>query len=165
MPHRILIADDNLTFRKALRQLLERISDWQVIEAQDGEEAVSLASDTRPDVVLLDLAMPIKDGLTAALEISNFAPEIPILMCTMHMTPYIEVEAQKCGIRQVFSKTNSSLVIPAIRQLLSPQEPVAPSAEPIPIPSVNSASVSPSAPATPTEPTTKAAPPVPKSVA
>jgi DNA-binding NarL/FixJ family response regulator len=165
MPYRILIADDNLAFRRALRQLLERIPDWQVIEAQDGQEAVALASDTRPDVILLDLAMPIKDGLTAALEISNLAPEIPILMCTMHMAPYIELEAQRCGIRQVLSKTDSSLVIPAIRQLLTPQEPVTQSPEPIPIPIADSAPVSAPAPATPPEPDTKAAPSVPKSVA
>jgi DNA-binding NarL/FixJ family response regulator len=123
MPQRILIADDNSGFRKALRQLLEGVNHWEIIEAAQGQEAVTKSVETRPDLVLLDLAMPVKDGLSAAREISQLLPGTPILMCTMHTSAQMEVEAQKCGIRQVLSKTDSTLIVPAIRQWLSPPEP------------------------------------------
>lgn len=125
MPLRILIADDNLVFRKALRHLLERVDYWQVIEASDGQEAVSKSVETRPDVIFLDLAMPGKDGFAAAREISALIPETPIIMCTMHLSPHVEAEARKYGIRRVISKTESGAMVPAIRQLLKEQQEAA----------------------------------------
>ena len=119
---RILIADDNLVFRKALRHLLERVDHWQVIEASDGQEAVARSVETRPDVIFLDLAMPGKDGFAAAQEISGLLPETPIIMCTMHMSLHVEAEARKHGIRRVISKTESSAMVPAVRQLLHEQK-------------------------------------------
>jgi CheY-like chemotaxis protein len=122
MPQRILIADDNPTFRKALRQLLQGVDHWEIIEAAEGQEAVTKSVETRPDLVLLDLAMPVKDGFAAAREISQLLPGTPILMCTMHSSSHVETEAQKSGIRQVLSKTNSTLILPAIQQWLTPPE-------------------------------------------
>lgn len=119
MSTRLLIADDNPVFRKALRHLLEGVEHWEVIEACDGDEAVRKALENRPDVIVVDLAMPIKDGLTAAREISQALPEIPILMCTMHASPQLEIEAQKSGVRQILSKIESSIIIPAIQHLLA----------------------------------------------
>lgn len=135
MPPRILIADDNPTFRKALRQLLQGVDHWEIIEAAEGQEAVTKSVETRPDLVLLDLAMPVKDGFTAAREISQLLPGTPILMCTMHASALVEAEAQKSGIRQVLSKTNSTVILPAIRQWLTlPEPPIQDSAAaPVPI--------------------------------
>ena len=166
MPQRILIADDNLTFRKALRHLVEGVDHWEVIEAQDGLEAVTLSVETQPDLIVLDLAMPAKDGFTAAREISTLLPATPILMCTMHMSPQLEVEAQKFGIRKVLSKSDSTLVVPAIRHLLNRQPPATQDSESIPIPVVASDPV-PAAiePATPTDPATDAPSEIPNSVA
>lgn len=123
MPSRILIADDNAIFRKVLRQLLEGADHWEIVEAKGGDEAVTKSVETRPNVIILDLAMPDKDGLAAARDISALLPATPILMCTMHISPLVEAEALKSGIRRVFSKTDSSLLVPAIRQLLNPQPP------------------------------------------
>lgn len=122
MPQRILIADDNLVFRKTLRQLLEGADHWEVIEARDGREAVIKSAEIRPDVIILDLAMPDKGGLTAAREISQLLPTVPMLMCTMHPSPLVDAQARKSGIRRVFSKADSNLVVAAIRQLLNPGE-------------------------------------------
>lgn len=130
MPRRILIADDNAIFRKALRQLIEGAEHWEIVEAQGGEEAVTKSVEARPDVIVLDLAMPDKDGLAAAREISALLPDTPILMCTMHNSPHIESEAQKSGIRTVLSKANSSLLLPAIRQLLKAELPSSKTADP-----------------------------------
>ena len=123
MSPRILIADDNAIYRKALRQLLERADHWEVIEVSDGDQAVTKSVETRPNIIILDLAMPGKDGLTTARDISALLPATPILMCTMHMSPHVETEALKSGIQQVFSKTDSALLVPAIRQLLNPEPP------------------------------------------
>lgn len=119
MSTRVLIADDNPVFRKTLRRLLEALQHWEVIEADDGDEAARKSLENRPDVVVLDLAMPVKDGLMAAREISQALPEVPILMCTMHASPQLEIEAQKSGVRQIISKTESNIIIPAILQLLA----------------------------------------------
>jgi DNA-binding NarL/FixJ family response regulator len=121
MPPRILIADDTAIFRKTLRRLLEAAEHWEIVEARGGEEAVTKSVETRPDVIILDLAMPDKDGFAVGREISALLPDTPILMCTMHISPHVESEAQKAGIRNVLSKSDSSLLLPAIRQLLKSQ--------------------------------------------
>ena len=169
MAQRILIADDHVIFRKALRQLLEGVNHWEVIEAQDGQEAIRLSVEMRPDVIVLDLAMPSKDGFTAAREISTLIPATPILMCTMHTSPQLEVEAQKFGIRKVLSKSDSSLVVPVILHLLNPQHAADhdSESEPIPLPVVAAAPV-PTAiePATPADPASPdSTPEIPKNVA
>ena len=123
MPPRILIADDNAIFRQALRRLLEGVDHWEIIEVPDGDRALTKSMETRPNVIILDLAMPGKDGLTTARDLSALLPDTPILMCTLHMSPHLEVEALKSGVRQVFSKTDSALLVPAIRQLLNPELP------------------------------------------
>jgi len=163
MPVRILIADDNAVFRKALRRLLEGADQWEIIEARDGREAVTKAAEIRPDVIVLDLAMPEKDGLAAAREISTLLPGIPMLMCSMHWSPHVLSEAKKSGIREVFSKTDSSLLIPAVRQLLGtqPADTEAKLADNIPPPAITEPPVAippPSAAPTETDPDPPPAP-------
>jgi DNA-binding NarL/FixJ family response regulator len=118
MRTRILIADDNPLFRRTLKRILESVDHWEIIETQDGDEAVRKSLETSPDLIVLDLAMPVKDGLTAAREISQALPHTPLLMCTMHASAQLEIEAQKSGVRQVIPKSESSIIVPAIRQLL-----------------------------------------------
>lgn len=119
MPTRILIADDNPLFRIALRHVLEASEAWEIIETRDGQEAITTAVETRPDLIILDLAMPVKDGLAAAREISKLLPETPILMCTLHASPPVELEARKSGIRQLVSKSESIEIVSAVRQLIA----------------------------------------------
>jgi CheY-like chemotaxis protein len=171
MPQRILIADDNPTFRKALRQLLEGVDHWEVVEARDGQEAVARSVEVRPDMIVLDLAMPEKDGFTAAREISTLFPATPILMCTMHISPQLEVEAEKSGIRKVISKVHSVLLVPAIQQLLNRQDAAVQDAKSVPIQvvaaeAVAAPAVAPTAAPTAVEPTQEPPPSdLPKNVA
>lgn len=168
MPPRILIADDNPTFRKALRQLLQGVDHWEIIEAAEGQEAVTKSVETRPDLVLLDLAMPVKDGFAAAREISQLLPGTPILMCTMHASTLVEAEAQKSGIRQVLSKTNSTVILPAIRQWLTPPEPPIQDSAAAPVPIVVPALAAPesvASPASAAESATESPNDLPKNVA
>ena len=85
--HRIVIADDHTIMREGLRSLLEAEAAFEVIGAVDnGRDAVRLATLLKPDLVLMDLAMPHMDGMSAIRELKRRAPEIKVLVLTMHKT-------------------------------------------------------------------------------
>lgn len=125
MPPRILIADDSLNVRAALHQLLSHIHPAELLEAANGDEAVSKALEFRPGVVILDFVMPLMDGLTAARKILQQLPHTVIFICTMHWSRYLEEEATLAGVRQVISKAQSSILVAAVEQVLSAQSPSA----------------------------------------
>jgi DNA-binding NarL/FixJ family response regulator len=118
MSARILICDDNPVFRKALRRVLEGAEDWEINEAGDGEEALARFQECRPSLVVLDLAMPVRDGLSAARQISALNSGVPLLLYTMHNSPALELEARKSGIHKTLSKTDSGQLIATIREVL-----------------------------------------------
>lgn len=98
MSTRILIADDHGVVRGGLRLLLERQPGFEVVgEAADGAEAVREALALRPDVAILDVAMPRLTGLQAAREIRAQAPEIQVLILSMHDDDRYVFEALKAG--------------------------------------------------------------------
>ena len=119
MPTRILIADDNLAVRTALRQLLESADHWEIIDVENGREAIAKAQELRPQLIVLDLVMPVMDGLAAARELSKLLPQIPLLMHTMHWSPQLQVEAQKVNVRKVVPKADSKGLISSIQELLT----------------------------------------------
>lgn len=81
---RVLLADDNARFRGVLRRLLERDPDIVVVaEASDGAEALDLAEDMRPDVVLMDVSMPGLDGLEATYALKAQLPDVTVLMLSV----------------------------------------------------------------------------------
>ncbi len=95
---RILIADDHGIVRTGLRLLLDRQPDMQVVaEAQDGPEAVEMALAQRPDLCILDVAMPRLTGLQAAREIRSHAPEVSVLILSMHDDERYVFEALQAG--------------------------------------------------------------------
>jgi DNA-binding NarL/FixJ family response regulator len=101
---RILIVDDNAKVRAALRLCLKMREDWVVCgEAENGDAAIELVRTVKPDVVLLDYAMPVMNGLEAARTLSVLAPECAILMYTM-FTPQLSALASAVGVRTVLSK-------------------------------------------------------------
>jgi DNA-binding NarL/FixJ family response regulator len=118
MPTRILIADDNALVRTAMRQVLENVGPWEVIEAANGKQAVTIALECKPNLVILDLAMPVKDGLTTARELVQLLPEVPILMHTLYWSPRIELEALKAGVRKAVPKSESGVIVNAVKELL-----------------------------------------------
>jgi DNA-binding NarL/FixJ family response regulator len=120
MPIRILIADDHESVIRMVRTLLEVNPDWMVCgEAVDGQEAVVKALELRPDVVVLDLAMPRMNGLSAAHEISKSLPTIPIILYTLYKSPQVDSEAQNHGIRKVVEKTDQSTLVSAIQEVVN----------------------------------------------
>lgn len=134
MPSRILIADDNPAVRTAIRQLLEAPG-REIVDAADGAEAVSKALEFRPEVAILDLAMPTMDGLNAAREISKQNPDTVVLMCTMHWSPQLLTEAQKYGVRKVISKAAGGELVSSVDELLT-QKAATEVAVPVPSPAL-----------------------------
>lgn len=123
MPTRILIADDNHAVRTALRHLLEGagVDQWEIVEAEDGLDTIVKAQEFKPNLIILDLVMPGMDGLAAARELSRLLPEIPLLMHALHHSPQLELEAQKVGVRRVVPKADTTSLVSAIRQFLTPE--------------------------------------------
>jgi DNA-binding NarL/FixJ family response regulator len=105
MPYRILIADDHSLVRKVLKTTLENHPGWQVCaQATNGLEAVQRAAELHPDLIILDFAMPLMDGLEAARRILSASPGVPILIFTNYYFPSLVEEAEAAGVRQVIDK-------------------------------------------------------------
>src|SRR4030043_2222250 len=82
---RILLVDDHTILRDGIRLLLESEPDMTVVgEAEDGRTAVKLACQLKPDVVLMDIAMPLLNGLEATRQIKHDCPQVKVLILTMH---------------------------------------------------------------------------------
>jgi len=120
-PARILIADDSLSVRSTLKKVLEAHSKlWRVCaEASNGAEAVQMAVESKPDLAIIDLQMPVLDGLTASARIAKSIPRITILINTVYKSAYVDSEARNVGVREVISKADPGRLLRAIESLLS----------------------------------------------
>ena len=95
---RILLADDHTLVRQGLRRILEEQPDWQVVaETGNGLDAVRLAADLQPDVVILDIGMPQLNGLEAARQITKRVPSARVLMLSMHADEVHITKAVEAG--------------------------------------------------------------------
>jgi DNA-binding NarL/FixJ family response regulator len=116
---RILIADDNPAVRRGLRDLIAHISEWDVCgEAVNGREAIERARELHPDMLLLDLVMPGMNGFDTARELAKVEPSLPILLCTVQLSPYVVREAEKVGIQGAVSKSKVSQITDGIAAVL-----------------------------------------------
>jgi len=118
MPKRILIVDDSAPVLKSVKFMLESVPDWVVGgEARNGREAIDKVALLNPDLVVLDLSMPVMNGLDAARELSRIRPDLPIVMFTD--SPEVEREALLCGCRRVISKTTVLSLINVIHDIFA----------------------------------------------
>jgi DNA-binding NarL/FixJ family response regulator len=98
MPVRILVADDHQVVRTGLRALLESKTGWQVCaEASNGREAVEKAGQLKPDVAVLDIGMPLLNGVEATRQIRKLSPQTEILILTMHDSDQLVQEVLGAG--------------------------------------------------------------------
>lgn len=129
MPKRILIADDHQVILRGVRALLRANPGWEICgEAVDGREAVTKAIELRPDLVVLDYAMPSLDGLSAAKEIHQLLPTVPIVLHTLYGTTEVELAANRYGIRRVVGKAKRGALISAVEELLNTDAALQPDA-------------------------------------
>jgi DNA-binding NarL/FixJ family response regulator len=104
---RLLIVDDSPEIRRSLRVLLGHRADWEICgEAENGREGVDRALQLCPDLILLDLSMPVMNGLQAARELHRLLPKVPLLMYTSFSGSEVEHEALASGITAVKSKSD-----------------------------------------------------------
>jgi two-component system response regulator NreC len=114
----VVLADDHPLVRQGVRRLLER-EEFQLLgEASDGVEVIGLAQQFRPDVVVLDLAMPTLNGLGAAREIARVSPRTKIILLTMYTEEHHVLEALRAGVKGCVSKTQApEHLLQAIREV------------------------------------------------
>jgi DNA-binding NarL/FixJ family response regulator len=105
---RVLIADDHEIVREGIKNLLQRGGYEIVGEAANGRAAVALSKKLRPDLVLLDVSMPLLNGIDAAREIGVICPRAKIILLTMHRDEHYVLEALRAGITGYVLKTQVS---------------------------------------------------------
>ena len=118
----ILIVDDSEQVRTSLRGMLEDDRTGLSVrceEASDGRQGITKALQLNPDLIVLDLSMPIMNGLDAAYELKRLLPEVPILMYTSHAGPSLQELASSVGIDKVIDKATPRGLLLAIRALLN----------------------------------------------
>jgi DNA-binding NarL/FixJ family response regulator len=103
----ILLADSNVQIRLLSKQLIETKEGWKVAEAVDSYDAITKVAQLRPDLVVLDFAMPGLNGLQTAEKITSAFPNLPVILYTFYGFDAMVAEAKKHGIREVIDKTES----------------------------------------------------------
>ena len=105
MSQRLLIADDHQLVREGMRSLLDRTLDGvEIVEAKDGLEAVSLARELSPNVVLMDIQMPGMNGLDATRQLVSQLPESRVIVLSIHQDEEHMLQAQRAGASAFFAK-------------------------------------------------------------
>lgn len=118
MALQVLLSDDHVIVRQGLKALLEREGFQVVAEATDGHEAVRLAKELHPDLAILDLTMPLLNGLDAAREILQVSPKIQTILLTMHTEDHYILDALRAGVRGYVLKSRAaSELIQAIQEV------------------------------------------------
>jgi CheY-like chemotaxis protein len=116
MAKTILVADDNPVIRKMLCEIFEREEDYDLCaEARDGAEAIALAIKHKPDLIILDMSMPVMNGVQAAKELRNLMPEVPIILLTLYAEA---INPDHVAVDRIVSKTAASTLMEHVRQLL-----------------------------------------------
>ena|ERR1700676_2365230 len=122
MNTRILIVDDHEVLREGLKSLLAKTRpDWDICgEGTDGEQAIQLAQDLKPDLVILDISMPRMSGLEASIRMQKLGLNIPILIFTTHQSERLETEVRKAGARGYVLKSQAARnLVQAVDALLA----------------------------------------------
>jgi DNA-binding NarL/FixJ family response regulator len=116
----ILIVDDSLPVRRMLRSFVESRTDFEVCgEAVNGVDAIEKARTLHPDLIVMDLSMPLMNGLEAGSVLKAMLPEVPIVMYTVHDAAAMRVQALAVGVRAVIQKHDMDALAGQLRELLA----------------------------------------------
>jgi two-component system chemotaxis response regulator CheY len=112
MVRSVLVVDDSPAVRKALCALFAREADFTVCgEAENGKEAIGKAEALRPDLIVLDLSMPVMNGLDAARVLKRLMPTVPLIMYSAFGDKAVEHQAHLIGITELVSKSEHASVL------------------------------------------------------
>jgi DNA-binding NarL/FixJ family response regulator len=116
---RVLVADDHEVIRAGVRTILSARGDIEVFEACDGADAVAKATKLAPDLVIMDLTMPVMGGYAAAGELRKLMPQLPILFFSIHDGATLVRDAKRVGARGFLNKRDASeTLLDAINELV-----------------------------------------------
>lgn len=120
---RILIVDDHEVVRQGVRRILETQDGWIVAgEAANGKEALRLVQELKPDAIVMDITMPIMNGLDATTEITRKNPDSKVLILTMHENPNLWRPIQNSGAKGLLTKSKAaSELTPALEAIIAGQ--------------------------------------------
>jgi DNA-binding NarL/FixJ family response regulator len=121
VPGRILVADDHEVVRQGIRAILQSRPDWEICgEAVDGHEAVRLAQELHPDVIVMDVTMPTMSGLEAAQEVARLKLPARVLIFTMHESKTLAPSVRKASAQGYVVKSRAARdLIEALERLLA----------------------------------------------
>jgi DNA-binding NarL/FixJ family response regulator len=109
---RCLLVDDYESVRMGVAAILSSRPNIQICgEASNGKEAIEKARELKPDLIILDVTMPVLDGINSAKEIRTFLPEVPILFFSMHDGVYLVHEAKMAGGQGFVNKTDARAML------------------------------------------------------
>ncbi len=117
---RTLIVDDNAGFRARLKEILASEPDIEVVdEAADGREAILKARELQPDLVLMDVSMPVLNGIDATSRLKGEMPKLKVLVLTVHdLKEYRAAAAAEGAVGYVVKKSMIQTLLPAIREVM-----------------------------------------------
>jgi DNA-binding NarL/FixJ family response regulator len=115
----VLVVDDNSLIRRAVSRMLEAESFTVCGEAVDGRDAIDKAMQLQPDLIVLELAMPVMNGLQAAEILHQIMPSVPMILFSMHAGSVLQSQAEVAGIRAILPKdAGGNLLIAHAKSLL-----------------------------------------------
>ncbi len=120
MAKTILIVDDNAYARQMICETFKVESDFEICgEAENGKAAIDKALKLHPDLIVLDLSMPVMNGLDAARELKERMPSVPIILFTLYVDSFVRDEAVHAGVSDLVSKSKPvSALVTKARSLL-----------------------------------------------
>lgn len=118
MAKRIVVADDNPLIRKMLCQLFEAEDDYDICaEAENGKEAIDLAKKCHPDLIILDMSMPVMNGREAARALKTIMPGVPIILFTQYENVGRQIFGTDDTVDRIVSKTEPETLMEHVRSL------------------------------------------------
>ena len=122
MPKLVLVVDDNAVIRHALCEVFTFEAGFDVCgEAENGRDAIEKAQALQPDLIVMDLSMPVMNGIDAAHALKTLMPMVPVIMFSEYSDVFSELEARSAGVSALVSKSEHvSFLIEKARALLYP---------------------------------------------
>jgi DNA-binding NarL/FixJ family response regulator len=119
MPKTVLVVDDNAVIRRALCQSFTAEGDFDVCgEAENGLEAIEKAQELHPDLIVMDLSMPVMNGIDAARALKSLLPAVPLIIFSEYSDVFSENEARSAGVSALVSKSEHiSVLLDKMRRL------------------------------------------------